>query len=169
MSRPSVEGGFKFWREEVEGDQLFDKQVPYIPVIALVGVYAAFNTDRTRLNSYQWRQTVLHSPNALDGLRQSLSSFFRDELDDEYEVSIIEQAPEPQASNQHHHAYDSLINGLPGHVTVVPLNELFLAQTLGFARHDYAVGFNPLRLYDQGPLAFKNHYPKTASFVDEHS
>lgn len=170
MARPSVETGFKVWRDEVEALSRPEKtETAYLPVVALVGIYAAFNTDSARLTSYDWRQAVLGNEDALVGYRMSLTDFFRDELDDTYELSIESFRPDEGDALQHKNAYDSIIDGLPKGSTTIPSNEYFMARSLGFARHDHAVGLDPLRLWAYGPDCMQNNYPVTWSFIEEYA
>ncbi len=168
MIRPSIEKGFKVWRNEVEGLERPEKaETTYIPVVALVGVYVATTTDPSKLNSHHWRQAVLGNEDAMEGFRRSLTSFFKDELDDTYELPIETYYADESAALQQRNAYDSILDGLPEGVGALPENELFLARTLGFARHDHAVGLNPLRLWVYGPECVRNNYPITWGFIEE--
>ncbi|MDB5170283.1 MAG: hypothetical protein JWN82_679 [Candidatus Saccharibacteria bacterium] len=167
MGRPNLEEGFKFWRDEVAELERPEKDIPYIPVIALAGIYVALNRDPQKLTSYDWRRTVLTNDDAMAGFRQSLIDFFRDRVDDDFMISIDHNDPGHNTSMQSRNKYDSVIDGLPDSVIALPENETFLAESLGLARHDDAIELNPLRLSVQGMYAFASHYPRTAEFVGE--
>lgn len=169
MARPSIDEGFRFWRNEVETFDNPEKVVPYIPVIALVGVYVTFAASPDALTSYSWRQAVLNSDDAMQGFRQSLSSFIQDRADDMFELPIEFHEPEEHAAKQFICAHQSLMDGLPDESKTIPENEWFLAQTLGFARHDHGVMLDPLRLIEGGDYAFRSNYPLTADFVSENT
>lgn len=170
MSHLSLEEGFEFWRNEVLGLERPEKEVPYIPIIALAGVYIACGGDSVEdLTSYRWRRAVLASQPALDGLRRSLTSSFKDTLDDDYDIPLAHLAIEPDAAMQYQFAHTSLLDGMPDGQETIKENELFLAQTLGYAAHDHSVAFDPLRLYDQGPVGLRNFYPRTAALVEDRS
>jgi hypothetical protein len=170
MARPSIEKGFKVWRDEVEALSRPEKtETVYLPVVALVGVFATFNTDPVRLTSYDWRQAVLANDDALAGYRLSLTNLFRDELNDTYELPIESFRPDESDALQHKNAYDSIIDGLPEGFTTIPSNEYFMARSLGFARHDHAVGLGPLRLWAYGPDCMQNNYPVTWGFIREYA
>lgn len=167
MPHLSVAEGFEFWRDEVAGLERPEKEVPYIPIIALAGVYIACVGDAsTELTSYKWRRAVLASSSALDGLRQSLTSMFKDNLDDDFDIPIANLDLEQGAAMQHQFAHHSMLNGMPEDEQTIRANELFLAETLGFAAHDHSVAFDPLRLCDQGPVGLRNFYPRTAELVE---
>lgn len=167
MAESATDFGYRLWRDEVESLARPEKDVPYIPIIALAGIYIAHTPDIDSLNSYSWRRSVLSSQDALSGIRESLTSFHRDEIDIDFEIPIHYIKPEEGAALQHVCAYASLIDGLPEGVTTVAGNELFLAQTLGFAEHDYGVTFYPLRMAAGGLQALRNNYPITEAYVTE--
>lgn len=167
--RQSVEAGFAFWRKEVASLQCPEKRgADYIPVIALVGVYATFCANVDHLTSYHWRRAVLESADAREGLQRSLSEVVREELDETSLIPIGDYVPSGGMSAQHHFAYHAIMDGMPPGAMAIPENELFLARQLGYAQHDYAVALQPLRLHDLGPSAFYNHYPETAEYVRMH-
>jgi hypothetical protein len=168
--RQSVEAGFAFWREEVASLQCAKKwEADYIPVVALVGVYATLCANVDYLTSYHWRRAVLENVDARAGLRQSLSEVVRDELDKTSLMPVGDYTPHSGASVQHHFVHHAIMDGLPRDVVTIPENELFLARQLGYAQHDYAVALQPLRLHDLGPGAFYSHYPETAEYVRMHA
>ena len=165
IARSSVADGYRGWREEVESLERPEKEVVYTPIIALAGVYIASTIDPDLLNSYSWRQSVLENKDALAGLRASLQSYHRDRLDDTFDISVESTVPEEGAALQYVCFHRSLINGMPEHTTVVAENEWFLASTLGYAEHDYALTFYPLRMAPGGLEALRNNYPRTEVFV----
>jgi hypothetical protein len=167
MARPDVHEGFWLWRDEVEALERPEKETVYIPIIALTGIYTVCTQKEELLNSYHWRRTVLDSADALTGLRASLSSMHRDSVDDTHELPIEHVTPDEGAALQFVASYASLMDGLPEGTTSIPENEWFLAQNLGYAEHDYAVTFYPLRLIIGGLQAIKNNYPLTSQFVNE--
>jgi hypothetical protein len=167
MARPDVHEGFRLWRDEVEALERPEKEVVYIPIIALTGIYTVCTQKEELLNSYHWRRTVLESADALTGLRTSLSSIHRDSVDDTFELPIEHVKPDEGAALQFVASYASLMDGLPEGVNSVAYNEWFLAQNLGYAEHDYGVTFYPLRLSVGGIEAIKNNYPLTSQFVSE--
>ena len=78
MARPTLEAGFKFWREEVDSQESPEKSATYyIPAAALVGIYTVSVVDVAVHTSYHWRQAVLQSDEAMTGFRRSLTSAFR--------------------------------------------------------------------------------------------
>jgi len=171
MSRPSLETGFEFWRDEV-GEPDFFKQAdtPYIPAIALVGLYVALYPGAEPKTSYGWRQAILQSPAAKEGLRNGLVNLHSDHIDKEYVIPLRYLVTDNFSSNQAGQAHQSLLHGLPKNIVEIKANELFLATALGFARHDEGVGFNPdLHLTPQGQYAVKSYYPKTAKFIRNNS
>lgn len=169
MPELDIEKGFKFWRDEVEGLEKPEKMVPYIPAIALVGIYTVCVEDPKLRNSYNWRHAVLRSEDAMSGMRASLDFTQKDEIDDTYKVPIDLMKPDEGAALQHVCAYVSLKDGLPHGITQVPANEMFLARTLGYAEHDYGVTFSPLRLSVDGIDALRNNYPLTAQLIGNNS
>ena len=168
MTRPTLEEGYGFWREEVQMLDRPEKETPYIPVIALVGVYAVIATDPENLTSFAWRHSVLDSPNALAGIRLSLQSFHRDRIDDTFEIPLDYLKPDDSVmGGQRRHAFTSLLHGMPESVTALPENEVFLAEMLGYAQYDHGVQFYPhLGLTDQGEYAIQNMYPQTAEYIE---
>lgn len=167
MARPTLAEGFEFWNEEVMLLERPEQPVPYIPVIALVGLYTALHLKPAEQTSYHWRQAVLQNEYAVSGFRQSLQSFFKDSIDDTFLIPIAHLAASNGEASQYRFAYKSLCDGLPSDQLEIPENERFLAQQLGYAAHDHSAAFNPLRLYDQGPVSLRNHYPATAEFLAE--
>lgn len=166
MAQFTTAEGFRFWREEVQMLEKPEKDVPYIPMVALVGLYVAAK-DRSELTSYDWRQTVLRNQDAVDGLRYSLHTHFRYDLEETYEFPIYYVRAEPDSSLQSKSTYASLIDGLPVGVASVRENEWFLARNLGLADHDDAVYLNPLRLAAGGMQTVANNYPRTAELLGE--
>ncbi|MCA9325123.1 hypothetical protein KDA23_03610 [Candidatus Saccharibacteria bacterium] len=156
--------GFSVWREEVD-DLRRRTDVPYIPVIALVGIYVAVTRETDQLTSYAWRQAVLSSEDAMAGLHRNVSEFFKDQLDEMYQIKVEGYYSPENTSLQFQHANRSLMDGLPAEVTHVTGKELFLAQSLGYGCHDFGIGLEPLRLLDQGEYAFRSNYPETAGRV----
>jgi hypothetical protein len=171
VSGVSLEEGYGVWRDEAYAKYqgVFSYPVPYIPVVGLVAVYTTFEHRAERLTSYAWRQSVLASETALEGLRASLSTMFRDQLDDTFEVPFREYEPEPGAAGQHLHAHASITDGAPFVMLTMPGREYHLARDLGYASHDYTLTFAPLRLTGDGRGAMANHYPITTEFLEEQS
>lgn len=171
MTQPSIEDGYEYWHQEVGLLERAENAVRYIPIIALVGVYAVCGRDPEQLTSYHWRRSVLDSPSAIAGLRLSLPGFDGMELDETYEIPLDHLSPdESVVGGQLRHAHASLLHGLPKDVTSLPQNEIFLGETLGFAHYDQGVKFHPqLGLTDQGLYAVHGNYPKTAKFVEMHT
>jgi hypothetical protein len=169
MAQPSTNEGFGLWKKEVDSLEYPEKQVIYIPIIALAGIYTACVKQPELLNSYNWRRTVLQSEDALAGLRASLSSMHRDSVDDTFELPVEDMKPEDGSALQFVCSHASLIDGMPAGTVTVPENEWFLAQNLGYAEHDYGVTFHPLRLSAGGVQALRNNYPQTSAFVMENT
>lgn len=167
MPELDLDKGFKFWRDEVEGLEKPEMMVPYIPAIALVGIYTICVKNPNLLNSYNWRHAVLRSEDAISGMRASLDFTQKDEIDDTYKVPVDLIKPDEGAALQHLCAYASLEDGLPDGITQIPENELFLARTLGYAEHDYGVTLGPLRLSTGGIDALRNNYPLTAKLLGD--
>lgn len=165
IARPSVADGYKLWREEVEALERPEKEVVYIPIIALAGVYIAGTTNPGLLNSYSWRRSVLDNEDALAGLRASLQSYHRDSVDDTFDIPVESTVPDEDAALQYVCFHRSLIDGMPEDTTTVAENEWFLASTLGYAEHDYSLTFYPLRMAAGGLEALRNNYPRTEAFV----
>ena len=168
MSNLDLNEGFKFWRDEVTSLEQPERQVVYTPVIALVGIYTAAVQHKEQLNSYSWRQAVLHSDEALEGLRLSISSLHNDRIDDTFELPIEFHKPDEGAALQYVCSHASLIDGIPEETSMVAENEWFLAQNLGYAEHDYSVTFNPLRLSAGGIESIRNNYPQTSRLIGEY-
>ena len=171
MSSPSLEDGYKFWHDEVTADAKPEKFVPYIAVIALVGVYTTFVTEPTRLTSFDWRRSVLANDDARTGFCKSLDSSMRYRMDEDqdYETSLDYLKPEEEAHAHNWLVYDSIVDGVPDGTETVVGYEEFLAETLGHAVHDQNIFLRPLVLIDGGWVALRNHYPQTADFLQEHS
>lgn len=165
MTQPDLEQGFKFWREEVAQLERPEKDVPYIPVLALAGIYIATRHNEA-LTSYAWRKAVLRNDCAVSTLRDSLNSFHKDELDYDFEIPLENLDIEPGAAMQYQFAHLSMMNGLPQGNRSISERELFLARTLGYAAHDHGLTFEPLQLTDQGKFALRNFYPKTAEMIE---
>ncbi len=167
MNTFRLEQGFKFWRDEVDGLERPEKMTPYIPAIALVGIYTAAIKDPELLNSYNWRQAVLQNDDAIKGMFKSVSSLHNDRIYEEFEmpVDLLKPEEDERVALQHVCAYASLMDGLPQGVTHVPDKEMFLAETLGHAEHDYGVTFHPLRLAAGGLETIRNNYPRTFELV----
>lgn len=169
MAQPTTAEGFKFWHDEVISLERPEKEVPYIPVIGLTAVYVSFNEKVETLTSYHWRQAVLQNDDARSGFRRSLQSFFKDRVDEDYDVPTDLLTPSDHAALQLQCAYESLMDGIPEGTDTVPENESFLAEQLGFARHDHGLMLDPLRLIEGGITALNNHYPRTAEFVGQNT
>lgn len=164
MTQPeSLEAGYSFWQNEVDEGLLINHGVPYIPMLALVGIYRANVQDHERLTSYHWRHSVLESDTAMRGLRLSLDNFHSHELDD---MTVIDPEEEGYPAGLHGgQVKRSMYDGTDQEEIKIPLAEHFLARHLGFAMHDDLAYLQPLRLTEQGQLAVKNHYPKTAELI----
>lgn len=159
----ALEQKYSFWQGEVDEGLLINHGVPYIPMLALVGIYSATIKDQEQLTSFHWRHSVLESDAALRGLRQSLDNFHSHEIDD---MTVVDPEEEGYpASLQGGQVKKSMYDGLDQEEIKIPLAEHFLARHLGFAMHDDLASLQPLRLTEQGQLAVKNHYPKTAELI----
>lgn len=165
MAHLELAEGFEFWKNEVqelERPEAFD---PYIPLVALVGMYAVSGVQKEDRTAYNWRQSVLTNKDAITGLRLSLPSTFVDSLDDRYETPLERFALPENPGLQFRCAHTALMDGLPTSATTVPENEWFLAQHLGQAEHDYVIAFKPLRLSEGGESTIRAHYPRTARLI----
>ena len=165
MSKVAPEDLYEYWLDEVKEISRPESDVPYRPVIALVGIYVANASRTTEPTSYGFRQDVLCDTVARDALRLSLSSFFSDSVDETYPVAISDLRDDAENSMQSSFAYKSVMDVLPRGVVSIPENEYFLAKQVGFAGHDAGLDFKPLRLLSGGHQVFHNLYPKTAKAV----
>ena len=68
MSVYRLETGFEEWSTEVAALDRPIKDDPYIPTIALVGVYSALAKDVSELTAFSWRRSVFASAAARTGL-----------------------------------------------------------------------------------------------------
>ena len=172
MARPTLAEGYSKWRGETE--ELYEYRSPsspFVPVLGLVGVYVSLIGTEEKLTSYHWRGSVLANVDAFEGLKRSLDriTYVRGRLDATAPMAVSRELTSEYNSQQGRRAHESLIDGLPEELHAVAQNEAFLAETLGYAAHDFAVSFEPLRLSQDGEAAFTVIYPKTARFVAEQS
>lgn len=169
MSSVELQSGFNIWREEVYArESLVDQSsVPYVALLPLVGIYRAVHEGITaELKSFRWRQGVLNCTNAMNGLKREVSRF-ADDLDDTFELPVMDILTEAPASLQAKKEQESIRDGLPTNIMMINWNELFLARHLGFAVHDDAAYLRPLRLTDQGESSVRHHYPTTAAYLED--
>jgi hypothetical protein len=159
----ALERGYSFWQHEVDEGLLINHGVPYVPMLALVGIYTATVHEREKLTSYHWRHSVLESNTALRGLRLSLDNFHSSELD---ETVLVDPEELGYPAGLHGgQVRKSMYDGAPDKHLKIPLAEHFLAKHLGLAVHDDAVYLQPLRLTDGGQYTIQNHYPQTADYI----
>lgn len=169
----SLEEGYKYWADEAESTSEQVVSVPYIPLVGLLAVYNSFETNPERHTSFAWRQSVIESVAAMDGLRTSLKNIFPKvvELDIDCKLDIEYYYPEhgKYVSWQRCRIIESVRDGLPEEATTITAKEEFLAKNLGLLVHDEGFSLENWGLINNGIKILTSRYPKTQEMLTARS